>query len=110
MSIACLQDPPGYFEGRFLVYKPDIPSEMLRRAVPPRREHPMQTRDHIAPQFELIHHQLKQVCTVLGLALALFCTFGLPPQCDDPACCPRRLSACIVLQLVSVLLCCELGV
>lgn len=56
-----MQDPPEYFSGRYLAYKPDIPSELLRKATPPDREHPPQNMTHLAPQFDLVHHQYKQV-------------------------------------------------
>lgn len=56
-----MQDPPEYFEGRYLAYKPDIPSELLRAATPPDQDHPPQNMTHLAPQFDLVHHQFKQV-------------------------------------------------
>lgn len=63
----CVQDPPEYFGGRYLAYKPDIPSELLRAATPPDREHPPQNMTHVAPQFDLVHHQYKQVRPARGL-------------------------------------------
>lgn len=56
-----MQDPPEYFSGRYLAYRPNIPSELLEAATPPDREHPPQNMTHVAPQFDLIHHQYKQV-------------------------------------------------
>jgi hypothetical protein len=60
MQMVTSQDPPDYFAGRHLAYRPDVPSELLRAATPPDQEHPPQNMTHVAPQFHLVHHQYKQ--------------------------------------------------
>lgn len=53
-------DPPEYFDGYFLAFHPDVPTEMLRAAVPPEHGRTM-TMEEVHRQMTLIHHQLYQV-------------------------------------------------
>lgn len=53
-------DPPEYFGGHFLAFHPDVPTEMLKAAVPPEDGRTM-TMEEVEHQMTLIHHQLVQV-------------------------------------------------
>lgn len=54
-------DPREYFEGRFLAFAADVPTGLLRAAVPPIDETHHMSREEAVPQFDLVHHQLAQV-------------------------------------------------
>jgi hypothetical protein len=54
-------DPPEYFDGRFVAYTPDVPPQMLSAAVPPNNREHKQSMKEAEPQFALIHHQFAQV-------------------------------------------------
>lgn len=54
-------DPPEYFDGRFVAYTADVPPPMLQAAVPPDNITHRQSMKEAEPQFALIHHQYAQV-------------------------------------------------
>ena len=55
-------DPPEYFDGRFVAFTADVPADLLKAAVPPDDDSVKWTKEEAAPQFALIHHQYRQAC------------------------------------------------
>mmetsp|Transcript_5824 Transcript_5824/g.16640 ORF Transcript_5824/g.16640 Transcript_5824/m.16640 type:complete len:662 (+) Transcript_5824:421-2406(+) len=70
-------DPPEYFGGHFLAFHPDVPTEMLKAAVPPEDGRTM-TMEEVEHQMTLIHHQLVQVRSAWAIAQTLNRTLVLP--------------------------------
>lgn len=71
-------DPPEYFDGRFVAYTPDVPPQMLSAAVPPNNREHKQSMKEAEPQFALIHHQFAQIRSAWAIAQTFNRTLVLP--------------------------------
>lgn len=121
-------DPPEYFDGRFVAFTADVPANLLKAAVPPDDDSVKWTKEEAAPQFALIHHQYRQACgapccvpssLTLKSGIALFLPriwsaevggwcdpvlVGLPSttlamqQCEHIAACRRLRRHCVCAQ------------
>lgn len=62
-------DPPEYFDGHFVAFTANVPEEMIKAAVPPDNPEYKWTQQESVPQFTLIHHQYRQVCSTARWSL-----------------------------------------